>query len=175
MGAEKNVFALLVCVLVAGLLFLAIEAVPNPPVAFFAYGTNLATNTMNARAGGYLNATAAELPGYSLVFASQDARPTEFGVATPVQSESSNVLGALYYLTPEQLNALDKQTGDPSFYEKKMVKIVLPDNSTVDAHAYFLAGSIHLAAPSSSYYLAVQSGMKEWKYDENSLDAAATN
>ena len=175
MRAEKIVFALLVCVLAVCLVFVAFNAIPKQPVAFFAYGSNLAKSTMNARAGGFINATKAEMPGYSLIFASQDARPAEFGVATPVQSESANVLGALYYLAPEQLSALDKQSGAPNFYERKEVNVALPDGSTVKAQAYFLAGSTHPAAPSRPYYLAVQGGMKEWGYDESSLGAAVAD
>ncbi|MCX6770862.1 MAG: gamma-glutamylcyclotransferase [Candidatus Micrarchaeota archaeon] len=172
MDAEKLVFALLACVLLAGLAFLALGAAPKQQVAFFAYGTNLAKNAMNARAGGFINATAAGLEGYGLVFASQDARPTEFGVATPVQNESASVKGALYYLTPEQMAALDRQSGVPNFYGIRMVKVALPDGSAVDAQAYFLAGNTHSAAPSRPYYLAVQGGMQEWSYDESGLDAA---
>ena len=172
MGVEKNVFAALVCVLFAGLVFLALDAVPKQPAAFFAYGTNLAASTMNARAGGYLNATAAEMPGYLLAFASQDARPAEFGVATPVRNESSSVNGALYYLTQEQLASLDKQSGVPDFYERKMVKVRLQDGSTMDAQAYFLAGNTHPVVPSHPYYLAAQGGMTEWGYEENGLEAA---
>ena len=172
MGVEKIVFALLACALVAGLTFLALNAIPKQPAAFFAYGTALAKSTMNARAGGFINATAAEMPGYSLAFASQDDRPAEFGVATLVQNESSSVKGALYYLTPEQLAALDKQSGVPNFYERQMVKVTLPGGSTVKAQVYFLAGTTHMAAPSRIYYLAAQGGMKEWGYDGSSLDAA---
>ena len=162
---------MLVCVLLAGLAFLAIGAIPKQPVAFFAYGTNLAKSTMNARAGGFLNATAASLPGYMLVFASQDARPAEFGVATSIQNYNDNVLGALYYLTPEHMAALDKQSGVPSFYEKREVSVLL-NGKEVKAQAYFLAGPTHPAAPSRPYYLAALDGMKEWGYDVNSLDAA---
>jgi hypothetical protein len=168
---EKFVFALLVCVLFAGLTFLALGAIPKQPIAFFAYGANLAKSTMNARAGGFLNATAAELPGYSLVFASQDARPAEFCVATPVQNESSSAKGALYYLTLEQLASLDRQSGVPNFYERGEVFAVVAGQE-MKAQTYFLAGATHLAAPSRPYYLAVQGGMKEWGYDEGSLDSA---
>ena len=172
MEGEKIIFAFLVCVLLAGLAFLALGAAPKQPVAFFAYGSNLAKSTMNARAGGFINATKAELQGYSLAFASQDARPAEFGVATPVQSESANVLGALYYLAPEQMASLDKQSGAPDFYERRDVNVALPDGSTVKAQAYFLSGATHPAAPSRTYYTAAQNGLKEWGYDEGSLDAA---
>jgi len=175
MQSEKIIFAILACVLIASLAFLALDSIPKQPIAFFAYGANLAASTMNARAGGYLNATPVEMPGYSIAFASQDARPTEFGVATLVQNESSDVLGALYYLTPEQLAALDKQSGFPSFYERRTVKVRLPDDNTVDAQAYFLAGNTHPAAPSRPYYLAVQGGMVAWGYDNDGLDAVVAD
>ena len=172
MQAEKIIFALLVCLLLACLAFLALGAAPKQPVAFFAYGSNLAKSTMSARAGGYLNATAAKLPGFNLAFASQDARPTEFGVATLVENESGAVSGAIYYLTPEQMAALDKQSGVPNFYERKEVLAALPDGSTVKAQAYFLSGSTHLAPPARTYYVSAQGGMNEWGYDTSSLDAA---
>ena len=167
MGFEKIVFALLACVLLACLAFLAIGAFPKQQVAFFAYGANLAKSTMAARAGGFLDATAAAMPGYSLVFASQDARPAEFGVATPIQDGSGNVSGALYYLTPEQMAALDKQSGAPAFYERREI-IVVANGQNIRAQAYFLAGSTHQAAPSRNYYLATLKGIREWGYDESS-------
>ncbi len=164
MQAEKIVFALLVCALLACLAFLALGMAPKQPVAFFAYGTNLAKSAMAARAGGFINATKADICGYDLIFASQDARPAEFGVATAIQDGSGCVLGALYYLTPEQMAALDRQSGVPGFYEKREVSVLLGTDA-VKAQAYFLAGSVHKAPPSRSYYLAAQSGMDEWGYD----------
>ena len=62
METEKFVFALLATVLLAGLAFVAVNSAPKQPVAFFAYGSYLAKSTMNARAGGFLNATAARMP-----------------------------------------------------------------------------------------------------------------
>jgi len=85
------------------------------------------------------------------------------------------VSGALYYLTQEQFEILDKQSGVPGFYEKRTVKAALPDGSTADAQAYFLAGSSHMAAPSRPYYTAVQGGMREWGYNESALDAAVVD
>ena len=172
MGAEKIVFAMLVCALLAGLAFLALDAIQKHPVAFFAYGTVLSKNTMNARAGGFINATRADICGHELIFASQDARPTEFGVATAIPNDSSCILGALYYLTPEQMAALDKQSGVPSFYEKREVSVLL-GSDVVKAQAYFLPGSIHRAPPSRTYYLAAQSGMEEWGYDAITLENVA--
>ena len=171
MRAEKIAFALLACVLVVCLTFVALNSIPKQPVAFFAYGTNLAKSTLNARAGGFLNATAVELPGYLISFASQDSRPTEFGVATLVQNESAKVSGALYYLTPEQMALLDKQSSVPNFYERREV-LVVAGGREIKAQAYFLSGSAHLAAPSRPYYLAAQAGMKEWGYATDDLDAA---
>ena len=174
MRTEKIVFALLACVLFAGLAFLSFGAVPKRPVAFFAYGAGLAKSTMNARAGGFINATAAELPGYALVFASQDARPAEFGVATLVKNESAAVSGALYYLAPEQLAMLDRQSGVPDFYER--IGIAASANGQeIDGQAYVLAGRTHLAAPSRPYYVAAQNGMAEWGYDGRSMDAAVAD
>jgi len=172
MQAEKIVFALLVFILAAALAFVFLDTVPKQPTPLFAYGSLLAKSTMDARAGGYLNASAAELPGYSLIFASQDARPTEFGVATLAPNASGSVQGALYYLTPEQIAALDRQMNAPNFYGRKEVTVALPDGSTVRVQAYFLSGTTHLAPPSRPYYLSAQRGLIEWGYDNGSLDAA---
>ncbi|MFA6328030.1 MAG: gamma-glutamylcyclotransferase family protein [Candidatus Micrarchaeia archaeon] len=173
MRIEKLIFAVLACVLLAGLLFLASCAIPRQPIAFFAYGANLAKSTMEARAGGFLDATAAKLPGYSLAFASQDSRPSEFGVATPAKDANASVEGALYYLTEGQMAALDRQSGAPKLYERRAVKVALPDGSVAVAQAYFLAGSTHKAAPSRTYYLSAQGGLAEWGYGNESLERAA--
>ena len=164
---------MLALVLVACIVFVATRMPPEQPVSFFAYGANLAKSAMTARAGGFINATPAELPGYSLSFESQDARATEFGVATAVPTDSGGVQGALYYLTPEQMAALDKQSGAPGFYERKEVG-VLAGGKVVKAQAYFLAGSVHRQAPSRTYYLSVQGGLEEWGHDSAFLANAAS-
>ena len=172
MNADKIIFMALAGVLFLGLTFLAMQWIPKPPVAFFAYGGNLAKSAMNSRAGGFINATPAKLPGFSLAFAGQDSRPAEFGVATIMWNGSTSVDGALYYLTPGQMAALDKQAGEPDFYRRTEVKAILPDGSIADAQAYILAGNTHLAAPSRPYYLSILGGMGEWGYGKGDLDAA---
>ena len=174
MEREKIVFAALACVLLAGLAFVALGALPKQPVAFFAYGANLAKGTMSARAGGYVNATPAYLPGYALVFASQDARPAQYGVANSVQSPGGNasVPGALYYLTQEQMAALDKYAGVPDFYRRREVE-ALSGGNVVKAQAYFLSGGTHLAAPSRLYLESVIDGAKQWGYGIADIERAA--
>jgi len=171
MGAEKTIFAALVCVALLAFAFMAMSMQPKQPVAFFAYGPNLAKSTMNSRAGGFINATAAKLQGYSLSFESQDGRPTEFGVANAVPGNGS-VLGALYYLTQEQMATLDRQMSAPNFYERREVTVTMPDGSSLRAQAYFLSGSTHIAAPSRPYYLAAQGGLAGWGYGDESIIAA---
>ena len=173
MRIERLAFVLLACAVV---LLLALGAIrfmnKDRQEAFFAYGANLGKSTLGSRAGGFINATPASLPGYSLSFASQDSRPAEFGVATLAENKAGKVPGALYYLTAEQMDALDSQSGVPGFYEKRVVNVELPDGSRVGAQAYFLAGGFHLAVPSRPYILAATSGLTEWGYGTSDLDAA---
>jgi hypothetical protein len=173
MKVEKLAFASLACVVVFLLASFAMKAVnKNTQTAFFAYGANLGQATMASRAGGFINATSARLPGYALAFASQDNRPAEFGVATLVEGKAGSVSGALYYLTAEQMSSLDGQSGVPGFYERRKVLVELPDGSLVGADAYFLAGDTHLALPSRPYILSATSGLLEWGYGIAELDAA---
>ena len=173
MRNERLVFALLACVIVLILAFAAIRAMSrDKTVAFFAYGVNLGKTTLSARAGGFINSTPATLPGYALAFASQDGRPAEFGVATLAKNGTGKASGAVYYLTAEQMDTLDRQSGVPGYYEKRSVKAELPSGSLVDAQAYFLAGGTHMAAPSRPYTLSAKSAMLEWGYGTSELDAA---
>ena len=174
MKAEKIIFALLACIAVLVIASLAISAMPKEPVAFFAYGPNLGKAAMEARAGGFVNATQAKLPGFALAFASQDNRPTEFGVATVVEREGAHVSGALYYLTARQMDSLDRYAGTPNFYERSTVPVELQDGSVVEAQAYFLAGEIHSAAPSRLYMESAAKGLSEWGYGVSELDDAAS-
>jgi hypothetical protein len=174
MRAEKIVFALLVCFLAVLLASLAISVLPREPVAFFAYGPNLGKSAMESRAGGFVNATQAKLPGFALAFASQDNKPTEFGVATMVEREGAYVSGALYYLTPEQMDSLDRYAGMPNFYERQAVSVELQDGGIVSAQAYFLAGEIHSAAPSRTYMESAAKGLSEWGYGVPELEDAAS-
>ena len=173
MRTEKIVFASLALAVVLLLAFGAIHAVNRGrPIAFFAYGVNLGESTLSARAGGFINSTPAMLPGYVLAFASQDSRPAEFGVATLAENKAGRVSGALYYLTAEQMTALDGQSGGPGFYEKRIVKVALPDGSLAEAQAYFLAGGTHPAVPSRPYILAATGGLLERGYGTSELEEA---
>ena len=65
MRVEKAVFALLACFGIILLALLAIGALPRNQVALFAYGPNLAKSTVEARAGGFVSAVPAKLPGFA--------------------------------------------------------------------------------------------------------------
>jgi hypothetical protein len=174
MGKEKAVFAALALAAVLFLAWVAIGTAQKQPVAFFAYGANLAKGAMAVRAGGFINATAAELPGYTLEFASQDARPAMYGVANIAQVPGANasVSGALYYLTQEQLASLDRQAGAPGFYERREVAISA-DGKGMKAQAYFLSGSTHTASPSRLYLESAIEGAKQWGYGTADMERAA--
>lgn len=170
----KIIFAALVLVSFAFLVFIAMPREEKKPVAFFAYGANLDASTLRARAGGFENSTAAVLRGYKLAF--QSNRNTEFGVANIVPDGSASVVGAIYVLTPGQMDALDKSANVPNFYAKKNVRVELANGQELDAVAYYLAGSAVFAAPSRPTLYAASEGLAQFGYgkgEQEGLSAAA--
>jgi hypothetical protein len=71
------------------------------------------------------------------------------------------------------MEALDKNSNVPNFYEKKNVRVLGGDGKIYGAAAYFLAGDAYFAVPSRPYLNATLSGMAALGYGQSELDAVA--
>ena len=117
---------------------------------------------MAARAGGFEGAAAATAGGYSLSF--QSSQNSEFGVANLVPDASASAPGAIYWLTPAQMEALERAEGVPGFYSRQYAEVRLANGTTVDAAMHVLAGEARPVAPSRPTVLAISTGLSEFGY-----------
>ncbi len=163
---RKAAFALLAFACIAAILWLAAGR-NETPALFFAYGANLDPGTMGARAGGYLNASAASLEGYRLAF--QTNRDSKFGVANIVAEENASVDGAVYWLSGQQARSLDEKSGVPGFYRKITVEVD-SGGRMLDATAYLLDGSPVFMPPSKPYVDAAAAGLRHFGYGSKGGD-----
>jgi len=104
---------------------------------YFAYGSNLDREQMEARCPGARVVGPARLPGHRLEFAGHSAR-WGGGVATVVPAEDAAVNGVLYQLLPRHLEALDRQEGHPFLYERVVRSVVDAAGHARRAHVYVM-------------------------------------
>lgn len=172
--SAKIAFVALVLLSFLFVIWIAQPQGEEPPALFFAYGANLDSSTLAARAGGFEGVRLAKLDGYRLAF--QTNRNSEFGVANLVQDAEGSVAGALYNLTPAQMAALDRYSNVPKFYEKKRLTVIGADGKGYDAAAYVLAGNAESAVPSGPYLNATMEALAKMGYGQEesaSISAAA--
>ncbi|MEM4633654.1 MAG: gamma-glutamylcyclotransferase family protein [Candidatus Anstonellaceae archaeon] len=133
-------------------------------MGFFAYGAEIDTKVMVARAGGYQFAFPAFLEGYRLSF--QASKGREFGLANLERDDAGVVYGVFYNLTKEQMGALEKASGAPGFRRKIDVVVRLSDGRMVNATAFVLEGDVVGALPSKPYLESMMDGLRQFHGEE---------
>ncbi len=134
----------------------------------FAYGSNLDAEQMATRAPGARLLGWARLRDWELQFR---------GVANVCERQGSEVLGALWSLTPNDLRRIDRYEGYPHLYSKRHV-IVETEHGNRNAMVYVMTGtkgtrtSYGLAAPSDFYLRGIRNGYRQMQLPEALLDAA---
>lgn len=128
------------------------------PTLYFAFGANLNFEGMNYRCRDYSLVGQAVLPNYRLTFK---------GCADVIEEEGSEVWGALYMISPEDLAALDRFEGYPNFYRRKFVPVKLledgvNDEVEVQALIYYMNGDHPEAPPYESYLQTILEGCDDW-------------
>jgi gamma-glutamylcyclotransferase len=89
---------------------------------YFAYGSNMAAETMARLGPGHRFAGAAELRGHRLAFTRRSVR-TGTGVADIVPAAERSVWGVLYELDDAMLATLDEKEGNGWAYERRPVQV----------------------------------------------------
>tara|TARA_Y100000401_G_C8309005_1_gene218634 strand:- start:588 stop:1037 length:450 start_codon:yes stop_codon:yes gene_type:complete len=82
---------------------------------YFAYGANLNLDSMAQRCPSAFPIAPASLPDHELEF---------YGVATVEPLEGSTAQGALWEITPRDLESLDIFEGFPTFYRREWVTVL---------------------------------------------------
>ncbi len=129
---------------------------------YFAYGSNLHREQMQNRCSESVPVAKVRLKGYRLNFNR---------VADIVKDEGSEVWGAVYTVSPEDIKSLDLYEGYPRFYDKLDLEVIGEGGKTYTAFAYVMT-SKGSAGPSEGYYRIIEEGYRDWDLDLKFLQQA---
>ncbi len=107
---------------------------------------------MRTRCPGARAYVPAHLDGWRLTFR---------GVAGIEPAESRTVLGALWWLGPQDLLSLDAYEGVPSHYRQRLVEVET-DHGPREAMTYVMTGDSYLGLPSPWYFGRIETGFRDW-------------
>jgi gamma-glutamylcyclotransferase (GGCT)/AIG2-like uncharacterized protein YtfP len=126
---------------------------------YFAYGMNTNLAQMSQRCPRAQSLGAATLIGHEFRFARH---------ADIIENPEYNTQGVLWDITPECELSLDALEGYPTYYLKKMVR-VLHDNKAVECMVYYMAGEQIDEFPSDGYLEMLFEGYKEHGVDTRQI------
>lgn len=129
---------------------------------YFAYASNLSKEYMMERCP---NATAVKkvaLKNYKLVFNE---------LADIIQHEEDHVLGALYVISKQDLEELDRLEGYPDLYDRIVVEVEDEDGGKYDVYAYSMVEK-NLESPPEHYYKILLEGYRDWDLPQDNLEKA---
>lgn len=129
---------------------------------YFAYGSNLHRVQMQSRCPESVPVAKVKLKGYRLNFNR---------VADIVEDEGSGVWGAVYTVSPRDIESLDLYEGYPHLYDKVGVKVIGDRGKTYEAFAYVMT-SKGSQEPSEGYYRIIEEGYQDWDLDKKLLQQA---
>ncbi len=125
---------------------------------YFAYASNLNKKQMRERCPDSKSLYKATLPNYKLIFADW-SRQLKGGKATIVLFRGEKVLGAVYEVSDQCMNRLDKYE---TSYNRIKVNVFDEDGDSVEAITYIKSGQPQEAKPSQEYLSVIQQGYKDW-------------
>ena len=125
---------------------------------YFAYASNLNKKQMNERCPESKPLFKATLPNYKLIFADW-SRQLRGGKATIILFRREKVLGAVYEVSNQCLNQLDKYEAS---YNRTKVVVFNEDGESVGAITYIKRGQPQEAKPAQEYLSTIQQGYKDW-------------
>lgn len=120
---------------------------------YFAYGSNLHKEQMQSRCPDSKPVARVKLKGYQLCFNR---------VADIVKEEQAVTWGAIYTVSPEDIQKLDRYEGYPRLYDKIPVNVEDDKGNSHEAFAYVLTMK-GLNEPSDGYYNTIDTGYRSWR------------
>lgn len=128
-------------------------------IRYFAYGMNTNQAQMAIRCPQAKSLGAATLVGYEFRFANH---------ADIIENPNYNTQGVLWEITDDCERALDALEGFPTYYLKKMVK-VLHNNRAVECMVYYMAGEQVDSFPSDGYLEMLFEGYTQHGVDTHQI------
>ncbi|MHB8234754.1 MAG: gamma-glutamylcyclotransferase family protein, partial [Solirubrobacteraceae bacterium] len=138
---------------------------------YFAYASNMASQTMSRLCPGHRFCGVAELPDHRLAFTRRSIR-TGTGVADIVSADGQSVWGVLYELDAEMLAVLDEKEGNGWAYRRQLVTVRGADGEQRAALAYsVIAREPDEVGPSPQYLCGVLDAARERRLPEHYVEA----
>jgi gamma-glutamylcyclotransferase (GGCT)/AIG2-like uncharacterized protein YtfP len=129
---------------------------------YFAYASNLSKEYMMSRCPEAIPIKKVVLKGYRLVFNQ---------LADIVLEEDEKVLGALYVISKQELEKLDRLEGYPDLYDRIVVEVEDERGNKYDALAYTMVDK-DIESPPNQYYDILMKGYEDWNLPTNGLEKA---
>ena len=129
---------------------------------YFAYGSNLNKRQMRERCPDSKPMFIATLPNYKLVFVGW-SRQWRGGVISIKPLRGERVRGAIYEVSEQCVQRLDKSEGHPTDYARQKVIVFNEDSEPIEAITYIKAGQFEETQPSKEYLTVIQQGYRDWR------------
>lgn len=129
---------------------------------YFAYASNLSKEYMESRCPDATPIKKVVLKNYKLTFNQ---------LADIIQNEDEGVLGALYVISKQDLEELDKLEGYPDLYDRIIVEVEDDKGNKYDAFAYTMVEK-NLELPPDHYYEILVKGYEDWGLPKDHLEKA---
>lgn len=128
---------------------------------YFAYGSNMSSEELQAVCPGAEFLSIARLPDRRLDFTRYSAK-RRGGVADIVESTGDEVWGVLYKIPDDELPALDRKEGvAAAAYKRTYVEVIAPTDERVEVLTYTVVKKAPTEPPSRAYLDIILSGARE--------------
>ncbi len=129
---------------------------------YFAYASNLSKEYMLSRCPNATPIKRAMLKGYKLVFNE---------LADIVEDADKVVSGAIYVISKQELEELDRLEGYPLLYDRLVIEVEDDLGSRYDAFTYIMEEKA-IQPPPEHYYQLLVSGYEDWELPMEPLEKA---
>lgn len=129
---------------------------------YFAYASNLSRDYMESRCPDATPVKKVVLKNYKLTFNQ---------LADIIKSEEEVVFGALYAVSKQSVEKLDRLEGYPDLYDRIVVEVEDDKGNQYDAFAYIMVEK-DLELPPDHYYSILEQGYEDWDLPKKNLEKA---
>lgn len=129
---------------------------------YFAYASNLSKEYMLSRCPNATPIKKVMLKDYKLVFNE---------LADIVEEVDKIVSGAIYVISKQELEELDRLEGYPLLYDRLVIEVEDDLGSRYDAFTYIMEEKA-IQAPPEHYYQLLVSGYEDWELPMEHLEKA---
>ena len=135
---------------------------------YIAYGSNLNTEQMRRRCPGASVLGTAELKGWRLLF-----KGSQTGSYLTIEKAAGyTVPVAVWEVTDDDIEALDRYEGYPSFYYKKRFVLPCSDGKRHHVFAYIMHEERVMGVPANYYVNTCLEGYEKFGFDWHILEDA---